>query len=86
MALDIIDEAGSEFGVKEEFAKAKIPEIGDQIAAIKKLIKACKGKDPKKDVEPFEQLRQAHDEFTRQLDILSGYWGHRLDARIGEAS
>ncbi|MCP4570177.1 MAG: ATP-dependent Clp protease ATP-binding subunit [FCB group bacterium] len=79
VALDIIDEAGSEFGVKEEFAKTKIPEIEEQIKEIKKLIKACKGKDPKKETEEFDKLHKTHVEFTRQLDILNGYWGHRVD-------
>ena len=83
VALDIIDEAGSEFSVKEEFAKTRIPEIEKQIAEVEAVIKACEGKDPDKDKTEFDNLRRTYDEFTRQFEILDGYWGHRLEATGG---
>ncbi len=27
----------------------------------------------------FEKLRDAYDKFSRDFDILHGYWGHRLE-------
>jgi ATP-dependent Clp protease ATP-binding subunit ClpB len=81
VALDIIDEAGSEFGVKEEFAKTKIPALKAKIPELEKLIASCEGKDPEKDKEPFAQLRTAYDEFSHQMDLLQGYWWHRVEAQ-----
>lgn len=80
IALDIIDEAGSEFGVKEEFAKTKIPEIEKMITDVEAAIKACKGKKQDKAVAEYEKLRQTYDMFSRQYQMLNGYWGHRLEA------
>ncbi len=81
VAIDIIDEAASEFGVKKEMAIAKIPEIEEQVKEVEKLISACEGKNPKKDVEEFKKLREAYDEFTLGYERLFGFWGHRLEAR-----
>lgn len=86
VALDIIDEAGSEYGVKEEFAKSKIPDIKKQIGDVKKLIAACDGKDPAKDKEPFEKLKLGYDQFAHNMDLLQGYWGHRVDLQAGETA
>ena len=84
VALDIIDEAGSEFGVKEEFAKSKIPHLEEQIKELEKLIAACDGKDPEKDREPFNNLRLAYQAFCHNMDLLEGYWGYRVDVQAGE--
>ncbi len=86
VALDIIDEAGSEFGVKEEFAKSLIPELEKQISHVEELVKACRGKDPEKEHQDFQQLQTAYDEFSRHLDILQGYWGYRLEATGGKTA
>jgi hypothetical protein len=43
----------------------------------------CKGKDPKKDVEEFEKLQAAYDDFSRGVDRLHGFWGHRVEALTG---
>jgi len=86
VALDVIDEAGSEFSVKEEFAKSRIPQIKDQIGKLEALIAACEGKDPGKDKEPFNDLQLAYKEFCHGLDILEGYWGYRVDVRPGGPS
>ncbi len=80
VAIDIIDEAASEFGVKKELAKDKISVLSSKVQEIKELIKTCKGKDPKKDVAEFEKLHDAFEEFSRDFDTLDGYWGHRLEA------
>jgi len=89
IALDIIDEAGAEFGVKEEFAKGKIPELETKIAELEKLVAACEGKDQAKDHEPFDNLRLAYNEFCHQchqMDLLEGYWGYRVDVQAGESA
>ncbi len=83
IALDILDEAGSEFGVKEEFAKKHIPEIEKQIAEVEKLFMSCEGKKQEDNEELFENLRIGYDEFARKVDIVYGYWGHRVDVAEG---
>jgi hypothetical protein len=79
----VIDEAGSEFGVKGEYAKSKIPLIETQMAEIEKLMAACAGKDPEKDKPQFEALKIAYEEFAQNVELLQGYWGHRVDAVTG---
>jgi len=66
IALDIIDEAASEFGVKKEMAGESIPAITARIDEVEKLLKACDGKDPKKDKEEFDKLYDAWDKFERE--------------------
>jgi len=84
VALDIVDEAGSEFSVKEEFAHNAIPPLTEQISEIEHLMEACEGKDPRKDVEEFEKLQAAYDDFSRGVDRLHGFWGHRLEVTTGD--
>jgi ATP-dependent Clp protease ATP-binding subunit ClpB len=86
VALDIIDEAGSEYGVKEEFAKSRIPEIKEQISEVEKLIAACEGKKPQDDQEAFAQLKAGYDRFAHNMDLLESYWGHRVDIQTGETA
>jgi ATP-dependent Clp protease ATP-binding subunit ClpB len=86
IALDIIDEAGSEYDVKEEFAKKNIPDLSKQIIEVEKLIKACGKKDPKKNKKEFEELRATYEKFSRELELLEGYWGHRVDAEAKETA
>jgi len=83
IALDIIDEAGAEFGVKGEFSRSSIPEIEKQITEIEKQIADCRGKNPEKDRADFEKLSDIYDDFSRRLDMLQTYWGHRVDALTG---
>ncbi len=83
VALDLVDEAGSEFSVKEEFAKDIVPQLAEQITEVEKLIAACEGKDPKEDAEAFERLHTAYEDFSRRLDRLQELWGHRVDALTG---
>jgi len=83
VALDLVDEAGSEFSVKEEFARNAIPQLTEQISEIEKLIGVCEGKDPHKDTENFEKLQTAYDVFSRGVDRLHGFWGHRLEVATG---
>ncbi|MEW6411709.1 MAG: Clp protease N-terminal domain-containing protein [Candidatus Zixiibacteriota bacterium] len=83
IALDIIDEAASEYHVKKEFSKVKIPLLETQIVELEKLFKQCEGKDPAKHKEDFDKLELAYDEFIRNMDRMSGFWGHRLEAKAG---
>lgn len=85
VALDIIDEAGSEFKLKEEFAKKMIPELKKKASEVEKLISSCEGKNPAKEKEKFEKLRLAYDEFARSVDTINDYWGHRLEVARGDA-
>jgi len=83
VALDLVDEAGSEFSVKEEFARNAIPQLTEQISEIEKLIGMCEGKDPHKDTEDFEKLQVAYDVFSRGVDRLQSFWGHRVETLTG---
>jgi ATP-dependent Clp protease ATP-binding subunit ClpA len=83
VAIDVVDEAASEFGVKEEFAKNQIPQLENQFDEIEKIIQACEGKDPDKDAAEFEKLKTAFDDFLRNFERLKGYWGHRVDTLTG---
>ena len=83
IALDIIDEAASEYQVKKEFSNTKIPLLGKKITEIKALIKKCDGKDPKKDVDDFKKLQTSYNEFSREMERIDGFWGHRIEASVG---
>jgi len=83
IALDVIDEAASEFSVKEEFAGTAVKSIPEQIKEIETLMADVAGKDPKKDGEAFETLYEKYDTFVRDLDRLHDFWGHRLEAKEG---
>ncbi len=69
IALDIIDEAASEFSVKQELATEKIRLLTGHFDEIEKLV------GPKKSGE----LEQAYDVLIKDIDMLARYWGHRLD-------
>ncbi len=79
IALDVVDEAASEFCVKEETAKRIIPQLEDDIKELKKLIKKCDGKDPAKKEDDFKQLDKAWNTFNESMAKLDGMWGHRLE-------
>ncbi len=79
IALDIVDEAASEFCVKEETAKRLLPGLQEQIKEIEKLLAACDGKDTDKSPEEFRKLKEAYDEFTRKVERIHDLWGHRLE-------
>jgi len=81
IALDLVDEAGSEFSVKEEFARESIPAITEQIGEVEAAIKSCKGKKNLADSEEYVQLKEVYDRFSRSLERLDGFWGHRLEAQ-----
>jgi ATP-dependent Clp protease ATP-binding subunit ClpA len=83
IALDIVDEAGSEFAVKEEFARELVPKVEAQIADIEELLKACKGKDESKDAAEFDKLYAAYDALALDIDRLHDFWGHRVVAETG---
>lgn len=79
IALDIVDEAASEFCVKEETAKRIIPQMEDDIKELKKLIKKCDGKDPAKKEDDFKQLDEVWNTFNDNMAQVDGMWGHRLE-------
>jgi ATP-dependent Clp protease ATP-binding subunit ClpB len=81
IALDIIDEAGSEFSVKEEFAGTALPVIAEQIESLNKLFKSSDSKKP----EALDKLYQEYDAFSSDLDRLHDFWGHRVEAAKGGA-
>ncbi|MFH1374526.1 MAG: AAA family ATPase [bacterium] len=83
VALDLVDEAGSEFSVKEEFAREAVPRITEQIARVRQLFETCRDKDPQTDTEDLQKLQAACDDFSREVDRLHGFWGHRLEALAG---
>ncbi len=83
IALDLIDEAGSEFSVKEEFARNVIPEITTRITDLEGMIKVLEGKEAPEKTEEYAKLINEYDAFTADFDRLDGYWGHRLDAPTG---
>jgi ATP-dependent Clp protease ATP-binding subunit ClpB len=83
IALDLVDESASEFAVKDEFGKRQVAVIESQIAEIEKLIVSCEGKDSEKDAEEFDKLQTLYDEFSRDLEMLHGFWGHRVEAQAG---
>ncbi len=79
IALDVVDEAASEFAVKEEFAKEMIPALTKQIDEIAALFQQCEGKKPEKNEAEFDALGKACDDFSRQVTRLREFWGHRLE-------
>ncbi len=83
VALDLIDEAGSEFSVKEEFAKEKIPQLKSQVEEIKKMIAECEAQPEPEKTEQFEQLKFVYDEFSRDIEGLNEAWGYRIEAKAG---
>ena len=81
IALDIIDEAASEFDVKKEMAGQKIPVMGEQITEITELLKKCEGKTPEKCGEDYDKLTKVYDKFSRSLETLQDHWGYRLEVK-----
>ncbi len=74
VALDIIDEAGSEFSVKKEMATEKIEALKEHFNNIKELT----GKKS-------DKLENAYNLFIKDMDTLQKYWGHRLDREFDES-
>jgi len=81
IALDIIDEAASEFDVKKEMAGQKIPIMKEQITEITELLKKCEGKIPEKCGEDYDRLVKVYDKFSRNLETLHEHWGYRLETK-----
>jgi len=81
IALDIVDEAASQFMVQQEFSTTGLPGMQTQMDELDKLIAACDGKNPEQDKAEFDKLYDAYEEFSRQMATLNDYWGHRLEAQ-----
>ncbi|HPI33676.1 MAG TPA: hypothetical protein PLR32_10245, partial [candidate division Zixibacteria bacterium] len=77
IALDIIDEAASEFGVKKEMAERLLPGLEAAMKDIEPLLAAADGAGLSD--EDQQKLRALYETFAGQLDALGGYWGHRLE-------
>jgi ATP-dependent Clp protease ATP-binding subunit ClpB len=84
VALDVIDEAASEFATKSEMAATILPGIQNQIDDLKKKIDICDKLDPTQGGTEFKELQEAYNEFVRNLDMLQDSWGHRADLPIVE--
>ncbi len=69
IALDVIDEAASEFAVKKELAGEKIASLGPLFDTVEKLVAGTKR----------EGLEEAYNTLIKDVDTLQKYWGHRLD-------
>jgi ATP-dependent Clp protease ATP-binding subunit ClpA len=69
IALDIIDEAASEFSVKKELANEKVIALGPLFAKVEELSAGAKK----------EGLADAYNALIKDMDALQKYWGHRLD-------
>ncbi len=83
IALDVVDEAASEFSVKGETARRMIPQLEEQIKELETLFAGCDGSSPDKKPEDFAKLGDAMGDFTRGMDRLFDLWGHRLEAAEG---
>ena len=83
VALDIVDEAASEFAVKAEYACTDLPSAAKQAEEIEGLFKKCEGKKPDQAPEDFAALEKAVAEFTERVDRLKESWGHRVEAAGG---
>ncbi len=68
VALDVIDEAGSEFSVKKEMATEKIEALEEQFKKVKEYLE-----------KKTDQLEDAYNILIKDLDTLQKFWGHRLD-------
>jgi ATP-dependent Clp protease ATP-binding subunit ClpA len=69
IALDVIDEAASEFSVKKELAGEKIASLGPLFEEVEKLAAGKKS----------EGIEDAYNSLVKDVDTLQKYWGHRLD-------
>ncbi|MBN2183963.1 MAG: ATP-dependent Clp protease ATP-binding subunit [Candidatus Krumholzibacteriota bacterium] len=69
IALDIIDEAASEFSVKQELAGEKIKALELHFENIEKLLSKKKS----------EGIEDAYNGLVKDIDMLNRYWGYRLD-------
>lgn len=83
VALDVIDEAGSEFAVKEEYSKERIPALSNRVGEIEAFFGKCEGKPPGEAGQEFEELRAACDEFSRDVGRLREFWGYRIEVGAG---
>ena len=83
IALDIADEAASEFAVKAEYACKQVPAATKRVEEIEALFGKCDGKKPEQAPDDFAALQAAVTEFNEQVDRLKESWGHRVEATGG---
>jgi len=83
IALDIVDEAASEFIVREETAKRLIPTMEEKISDMKQMFERLEVQAGSEDHEGPEILDFKYRAFREDLDRLKSLWGHRLEAAGG---
>jgi ATP-dependent Clp protease ATP-binding subunit ClpA len=83
IALDIVDEAASEFAVKAEYACKQLPAAAKRVEEIEALFKKCEGKKPDQAPEDFAALHSAVLAFNETVDRLKESWGHRVETTGG---
>jgi ATP-dependent Clp protease ATP-binding subunit ClpB len=86
IALDLVDEAASEFAVKEELGKVRIASMDGKIAELEKLMQSLEGKDPEQNADEYDRLKMMYEDFCRDVQTLSDFWGHRVEASSGGAA
>ncbi len=79
VALDVVDEAASQFATKKEYTEANFPVVEEHIKEMEKLLADCEGKDPEKDKETFVKLYDRYEAFSLGMDMLDEYWGYRVE-------
>jgi len=83
VALDVVDEAASEFAVKAEYARNELPGVLERVEEIEGLFKKCDGKTADSAPDEFAALNKAVDEFSDSVGRLKDFWGHRVEAKTG---
>ena len=78
VALDLIDEAASEFAFKQEFSRSRLPELTRRVEELEELFRKCEAAAA--DDGALAELRAACETFTRDVARLQEMWGHRLEA------
>ncbi len=81
IALDIVDEAASEYAVRSEFGREKVTEVESKVADLSSLLSSVSSDTPS------PELVAAWEDYQTTYERLNALWGHRIDAAdSGEAS
>jgi ATP-dependent Clp protease ATP-binding subunit ClpB len=79
VALDLIDEAASEFSVKREMSRRLIPELEQKIAQLETTLNSIDGKRAGDKPQLSDDMASAYSEIDKSLESLKLFWGHRLE-------
>jgi ATP-dependent Clp protease ATP-binding subunit ClpA len=81
IALDVMDEAASEFSVKKEYAIRLLPLVESQMAELDKVI--VDGHSVLADTDECDDpVLLQYREFDRNTRRLNEYWGHKLQGEL----